>query len=128
MVGSCWRLREGHWEVIHIELVGVFADVIQKLLPLLVLLSPVSHVISSSTVLKSLQDLLVLHSNFHQLSLPSISVQTFTPSHHTGVSLLRASVELARSPVFSFHRNMSDILRLGTSSSFLLLKDTGHLL
>lgn len=127
MVGSCWRLRERHGEVIHVELVGVLTDIIQELLPLLILLSPISHVISSSAVLKSLQDLLVLHSNFHKFSLPSISVQTFTPTHHTIVSLLRAIVKLARSPVFCINRNMGDILRLGTSS-FLLLKDTGHLL
>lgn len=128
MVSSCWRLREGHWKVFHVELIGVLTDVVEQFLSLLILFSPVSHIVSGSTLLQSLQDLLVLHGDLHQLSLPSVSVQTFT-SHHAGVSLSRAIVELTlMSTVFSIEGNISDVGRLVASSMLLLLQNTSHLL
>ena len=68
--------------VIHIlsilEGVGIFTDVEEKLLAIMVLLRPLSNIVRGFLLLKPLEDDLVLTCDLHELSLPGLSVKTFS--------------------------------------------------
>lgn len=93
-VGGLRWAECGGWIVCTVALVlqgvRILANVVQELLPLVVLLGPLGHIVRGFLFLKSLENDLIFTGDFHELTLTSLSIETFLVDRPVEVHEIRS--------------------------------------
>ena len=114
-----------------IHQVRVLADVLQQLAPVVVLLRPLSHVVVWLLLLETLQDHLILPSDFHKFSLARLPIETLFEWKNSSAwhsSHAHAGHTLGGLRVVRVHHVHLGEMGVGMGDALGVLQDVGHLL